>query len=366
MSQLEVPMDPSALIPTPDTLPVSWGWFKFLLIITLFLHIILMNVMLGSGIIALVNHFRGNSDSDPLTREISKKLPFAIAFTVNFGIAPFLFAQVLYGHFLYTSSVLMANFWLFVIGLLIAGYYMAYIYDYKYEALGSNRVAVIGCSVFSLLTIAFFMSNNFTMMMRPEVWTRYFDAPTGFLLNIGDPTFFPRYLHFITAAIAIGGLSIGLYYEFKRRRGDEGADRWVRHGCNWFGYATIVNFAFGFWFYASLPAEVRSTSTFAGSMIAVLLVAGVTLGGFSVIYSLRGKIVPAVFTALPTVFLMILIRDLVRVGYLKPYFSLSDLEVAPQYSPLVLFLIFFAGGIYLVYWMFKLAWRDLDKKEVQS
>ena len=108
-------MDPAALIPTPDVLPVSWGWFQLLLIITLFLHIILMNVMLGTGIIAFVNNFRGDSDSDPLTRTISQKLPFVIAFTVNFGIAPLLFAQVLYGHFFYTSSVLMANFWLFVI-----------------------------------------------------------------------------------------------------------------------------------------------------------------------------------------------------------------------------------------------------------
>ena len=359
-------MDPSVLIPTPDTLPVSWGWFQFLLIITLFLHIILMNVMLGTGVIALVNHFRGNPDSDPLTREISKKLPFAIAFTVNFGIAPLLFLQVLYGHFFYTSSVLMANFWMFVIGLLISGYYMAYIYDYKYDNLNAYRVPVIGYSVFALLTIAFFMINNFTRMQRPEVWTRYFESPTGFLLNLGDPTFFPRYLHFITAAIAIGGISIGLYYEFKRRRGEEDAERWVRYGCNWFGYATIVNFAFGFWFYGSLPEHVRSTSTFAGATIAFLLVAGIILGGLSVIYSLRGKIFPTVITGLLTVFLMILIRDLVRTGYLSKYFSVSDLEVVPQYSPLVLFLIFFAGGLYLVYWMFKIAWQALTDEEVRS
>ena len=65
-------MDPFALIPTPDTLPVSWGWFQLLLIITLFLHIILMNVMLGTGIIAFVSNFRGASESDPLTRQTIK------------------------------------------------------------------------------------------------------------------------------------------------------------------------------------------------------------------------------------------------------------------------------------------------------
>ena len=83
-------------------------------------------------------------------------------------------------------------------------------------------------------------------------------------------------------------------------------------------------------------------------------------------FSLRGKILPALYTSLPTVFLMILIRALVRAAYLKPYFSLSDLKVAPQYSPLVLFLLFFVGGIVLVYWMFKFALKALDKKEVRS
>lgn len=359
-------MDPSALIPTPDTLPVSWGWFEFLLIITLFLHIILMNVMLGTGIIAFVNNFQSNTESDPLARIISRKLPFAIAFTVNFGIAPLLFVQVLYGHFFYTSSVLMANFWLFVIGFLIFGYYMAYVYDYKYDALQGSRVSVIGLSVFSMLTIAFLMSNNFTMAQNPEVWTRYFESPTGFLLNLADPTFFPRYLHFMTAAIAVGGMSIGLYFELKRRRGDQEAAKWVRYGCNWFGYATIVNFGFGFWFFGSLPQQARDTSTFVGIMITLLLFAGVTLSGLAVVYSLRGKIFPMLYSALLTVFFMIMIRDLVRVAYLKPYFSVSDLIVVPQYSPLVFFLAFFIGGLFLVHWMFKRALKALENKEVQS
>ena len=48
-------MNPAALIPTPDVLPVPWGWFQVLLLLTLFLHILLMNVMLGTAVIALVN-----------------------------------------------------------------------------------------------------------------------------------------------------------------------------------------------------------------------------------------------------------------------------------------------------------------------
>ena len=359
-------MDPSALIPTPDTLQVPWGWFQLLLIITLFLHLVLMNVMLGSGIIAFVNHFRAPEESNPLCHEISRKLPFAIAFTVNFGIAPLLFLQVLYGHFMYTSSVLMANFWISVIALLIAGYYMAYIYNYKYDSLGGSRVFVTGFSVTALLIIGFFMSNNFTMMQRPDTWVRYFENPTGLLLNLGDPTLFPRYLHFMTAAVAIGGLSIALYYEYLRQRGDETARRWVRHGCRWFGTATLINFPFGFWFFDSLPDYVVNVKSFTGILIALFVLTAVVLGIFSIIFSYLGRVMGVLYTALPTVFVMILVRDLVRAAYLKPYFSVSDLTVEPQYSPLFLFLLFFIGGLVLVGWMLKLAWQAFDNKEVQS
>lgn len=359
-------MNPSALIPTPDTLQVPWGWFQFLLVLTLFLHILLMNVMLGTAFIALVNLLRGGGLPNPLPREISARLPFFIAFTINFGIAPLLFVQVLYGHFLYTSSILMANFWILIIFILIAGYYLAYLFDYRYDALHGGRVIVIGLAVMALLTVAFAMTTNFTLMQRPDAWTRYFSQPTGLLLNLGDPTLIPRYLHFVAAAIAIGGLSIAMYYEFRRSRGDGEAAGLVRSGCYWFSFATIVNFGFGFWFFGSLPPEVFNVASLNGTLIAILLLAGIVLGAVSVIAAMQFKVRTALFTILPTVFVMILIRDLVRAAYLKPWFSVSDLEVVPQYSPLLVFLLFLAGGAALIGWMMKLVRRTVLNKEMRS
>jgi hypothetical protein len=359
-------MNPSGLIPAAETLQVPWGWFQFLLIVTLFLHLLLMNVMLGTTFIALVNLLRRNGESDPLAREISGKIPFTIAFTVNFGVAPLLFVQVLYGHFLYTSSVLMANFWIMVIFLLMAGYYLTYLFKYKYDPLQGGRVIVIGLIATALLAVAFLMSSNFTLMQRPEAWTRYFDRPAGLLLNFGDPTFIPRFLHFVAAAIAVGGLSIALLYEFRRKKGDGEAVGPIRSGCYWFSLATIVNFGFGFWFFGSLPAEVFDVSTVNGILISVLLLSGVVLGTVSVIYAMQFRVMPALFAILPTIFVMILIRDLVRAAYLKPWFSVSDLQVVPQYSPLLVFLLFLAGGAALIVWMVILVLRAADAGEAQS
>jgi len=58
---------------------------------------------------------------------------------------------------------------------------------------------------------------------------------------------------------------------------------------------------------------------------------------------------------------MVLIRDMVRTAYLKPYFSLSDLKLEPQYSPMILFLVTLIAGIGLIGYMLKLATKR--KKE---
>ena len=50
-------MDPALLLPSPDAIPVPWGWFQALLLFTFFCHILLMNVMLGTACIALAGHF---------------------------------------------------------------------------------------------------------------------------------------------------------------------------------------------------------------------------------------------------------------------------------------------------------------------
>ncbi|MCK4501826.1 MAG: hypothetical protein KAU22_02250, partial [Desulfuromonadales bacterium] len=157
-------MDPAALIPTPDAIPVPWGWFYVLLMLTFLLHVLVMNAMLGGGIIALISAFRSDKQSTLLGKEIGYKWPYTIAFAVNLGVAPLLFVQVLYGQFIYSSTVLMAVWWFSIFGLLILAYYAAYIYDFKFDALGGLRIFMVGFSVLILLFIAFMFSNNMTLM----------------------------------------------------------------------------------------------------------------------------------------------------------------------------------------------------------
>lgn len=354
-------MNSFRLIPLPDGIPVHWGWFQFFLILTFTLHLLFMNAMLGGGIIALVRSVMGKKRDLEIAGEIKGKWPLAIAFAVNTGVAPFLFIQVLYGHFIYTSSVLMAAYWLSAVGMLLAAYYGAYLYDYKFNAPGP-RIFFAGLSVALLLAIAFFFSNNMTLMLRPEQWPEYFENSGGTILNLSDPTLVPRYLHFVVASVAVGGLGLALWARFGDKA--ETADDRIGHGMKWFTYATLAQIPIGFWFFMKL--DVDSAALFMGGNLfcSFLFIAG--MGGTlaSIYLGLKNRVLPCAGTVLAVIVIMVLMRDIIRKTCLGPYFNLSDLAVNPQYTPLTLFIFALVAGTAVIVYMLKLAFRS--GKEVRS
>lgn len=349
-------MDAALLIPSPDALQIHWFWLQLLLTLTTFLHFIAMNIMLGTGFIAFAAPFWHHNEILALNGHIARTLPYSIAFTINLGVAPLLFLQVLYGQFLYTSSILMAVYWLAIVGLLILSYYAAYIYRFLDNKGGMARL-YIGAALLLLLIVSLLFNNNVSIMQMPEVWTSYFADRTGRLLNFGDPALMPRFLHFLASAVAIGGLGIALYFEIRRKQGASDGEKWIRLGCNWFMIATIVNFGFGFWFLGSLPEAAYDPATLYGKIFFIMIAGSVLTTIPAVVYAQAGRIIPAVSWALVTVLLMTLARDMLRLTYLKPFFSLSELPRAYQYSPFLVFLLAFAGAIYLVGWMLKTVWN---------
>ncbi len=352
-------MDPARLIPHAIPIPVEWGWFYLFQVLTFILHILVMNVMLGASIIALVHHLRGKADTEPLTKAISVKLPFTIAFAVNFGVAPLLFMQVLYGQFLYSSSVLMAVYWLGVVGLVIAAYGSAYIYDFRYASLGNLRTVLITLTALCLLATAFIFTNNMTFMLSPASWTSYFENPWGTLLNLGDPTVLPRYLHIVASSTALAGLALALLYS-RKVKDDPGAQRWVRHGVNWYAFSTMVQMALGLWFLSTLPEPVKHL-LLGGSLPHTLLFAvSASLGIFSISNALRYNVGTTAILSLTTVTLMILLRDMVRDAYLAPYFQVNDRVVTGEYLPLVLFILTLTAGVCVIAWMLRTAAKDSE------
>ena len=357
-------MDPASLIPTPDAIPVHWGWLKFFLILTFYLHLLLMNCMLGIGIIALFKSLFNPSGCQEYNREISTKLPYTIAFTVNLGVAPLLFIQVLYGQFIYTSSLLMAVYWLSITAILIIAYYSAYLHHYTFDSAGPTRAIFMAITVINLLVIGFFFSNNMTMMLSPEKWVRYFSSPGGTLLNLGEPTLIPRYLHFVLSAVAVGGLFMALVWKLKPHAQASVCREQIKQSLNWFLVATLLQFGVGTWWLLALPRHVVRMFMGGSAWATALITLGLLGTILSLIFGYKTRVRLCTGATLVTILCMVLMRDALRTAMLEPYFSLAMLEINPQYGSLVLFLVFLCIGIAAIVYMLKLAFRN--NREVNS
>ncbi len=350
-------------IPAPDVLPAAWGWFQGLLMLMFPLHLLLMNAMLGFAGISLYCLLKGGETDRRLAHELAKGLPVIIAFAVNFGVAALLFLQVIYGQFFYTSSVLMGAFWLGVPLILIIAYYAAYIYDFRFQALGKAGALLAALALALFFAIAFLFTNNSTLMLEPLRWNDYFGHRGGTLLNAGSGATWARYLHFLTSALAVGGLSVAVFGRWKARRDPGLGRRAVEIGMHAFTMLTLLQLGLGTWYLLALPRNVMLLFMGGGAAATALLAVGIALTLVALWAGFRRRVALSAVLAVSLVYVMAFMRDVVRDGYLKPFFAPETLPVTPEYSPLLLFVVTLVLGAAVIVWMLRKTaevYRDED------
>jgi hypothetical protein len=347
-------MNGADLIPGPESLQVPSIVFKVLLISTFVLHLILMNIALGGSILNAAYRLR-KKDASPAAANI----PTTIALAVNLGVPPLLFVQVVFGEFFYTSSVLMASYWLAVVPFLILAYYAAYIMRGKGKAEGGARAGAAWSVVSAalLLAIAFIYVNNMSLMLRYEAWPGYFADKRGLMLNLSDPTLFPRFLHFAVGALAVSSISWSAWAHFRERRGKGADDFAKRTGLRLFWIFTSIEMLAGLAWLGTLPKDTMRLFMGGSAYATALLVLGALMAVDLLVHAIAGKFKQAAIVLVPTMVVMVLMRDVIRTSALSKVFSESALKVEPQYGPLVLFLATFAVGIGVLAWIVRAALR---------
>ncbi len=352
-------------IPHVDPLPLPGPvWlFTALLLVVFTLHVVLMNSALGGGIWTLWNYLRGRHSEHPYSRrlanELAGMLPTFLAFTVTLGVAALLFVQVLFGNFLYASSILIGSLWLMVIPLVMVAYYGYYYFSYRAEKGTGIAGCVLAVSVCVLLGIAFIFVNNMTLMLAPERWLAMYRAhPNGWNLNLGERSLVPRYLHIVNGAIALFS-AILAHLGMRKMKTDAEYGRWlVQRAALVFAACTGGQFLLGMWLLLAIPREIAMTllrDPLAGGVFGLGLMSVILAMLLILLGSLAEKPSPLVHAgfgmSVVTLFLMVCLRYLLRLAYLKPYVDLGGLAVQPQVGVIVLFLLLFVGGLATVGYM---------------
>jgi len=199
----------------PLPLPAPIWLFKALHDLTLSLHFCAMFWLVGALALALgwnaAGRLRGDRVAVSASGVVAARLPILTVYVINLGVPPLLFAQVLYGRALYSSSVLIGAWWIGVVPLLILAYFILHTLGGRALAgrpwWGRALVAFV-----ALLTISKIYSVNMALMLRPEAWASlYARTQSGLALPGNDPTLMPRWVLMLASALAFGAMGAGLF-----------------------------------------------------------------------------------------------------------------------------------------------------------
>jgi hypothetical protein len=354
------------LVPLADPLaqPAPPALIGALLQLTFFLHILAMNLVLGGSILAL--HWRfARRERDARERAtflhfFAQALPVAIAATVTLGVVPLLFVQVLYGRVFFTSSILMAWFWLAIVPLVILAYYGAYLLAFRGERLGRAGRWVAGVATLFFAMVAFLQVTNATRGLRPETFLDAYRKDAGGLtLNLGDPSFWPRYLHVLLGAVAVAGLAVALV-GLQRRRHDPRFARWaVRRGTTMFGVASGLNVFVGLLFLIALPRPVLTrlagADPHAMGLLVLAILLGIAVAGAALLALGARDTGRATWTLtallLATLAVMLLLREEIRRITLRDAGVEPSSWVVSQWGPFTVFVVCLTAAVVVIVWM---------------
>jgi hypothetical protein len=208
-----------------------------------------------------------------------------------------------------------------------------------------------------ILCVSLVLTSVLATMETPFNWAEYFTNPQGTILTFFKATTVPRYLHFLLASMALGGLFAALLAVWPGQFPGGAADRARTLGMKVFTTATLLQMAAGLWWLMALPQDILLRFLGGDVLASGLLLAGVASTVPLLLAGFAGRPKSAALWTVVTVFLMAGVRAKLRSLSLAPYFSPGDLDVAGEVSPLVLFLIILVLGLIAVGYMLRLAFR---------
>ena len=365
-------MDPHMLVDqaTGAALPAPFWFVQFFKALGFTLHMVPMNLWFAGLPIALWLHLRGNEQARRFAGRLLQQMPVIVAFGVNFGVVPLLFVQLAYYKVFYPATILMAWFWLAIIGLLIPAYYGVYAYAWGLrngpKSVAAWRVAAGWCAALFFVVIGWLFANGLSLMDQVERWPRLFNdnnvagAALGTALNTSDPTLWPRWL--LMFGLALGTTAVWLLVDaffLTGRTTDDAYRRWaLQFARKLYTVAMAWVAAAGTWYvFGAWSADLRTTM-FQWPLVVLTVVTAMAPGlpwalMMTTDWCSRTRITVAAIALgqFGVLGVNAVSRQIVQNLNLEPFFDVSAQRVDVQWGPLVMFLIVFAVGLVVIGWM---------------
>ncbi len=342
--------------------------FQFLMVLTFTVHILFVNLTVGSSFFTVYGKFKGGEFWGKLGRSMPRITTVSISMTILYGIAPLLFVQTLYDPFWYTSNNL-SQWW--VIGfvfILMTAYGLTYIIYMKKE----STLRFTSIMAFSLFLLAGIIMHGLNyQMLIPERWYGWYvkgDSITPYGTSLHAISI-PRLFHFIVPSFAVTGLFLMLYgWYFKER---EDYDKSYLQSVAKLGgqiafYSTLFQMAIGIWWLLTLKSEFK----FYTEPLFIIAVISSLFLLHNLYFARREPFRFARSSAIlltVTILLMSISRELLRMKYLNEYkYSIYDYKLNIDPLSTLIFTVTFLMGVIVTGFLIYVAYSSGKSKNVFS
>ncbi|MCX7830605.1 MAG: hypothetical protein N2445_06060 [Acidobacteria bacterium] len=327
---------------------------KFFLYLTLFIHLLLVNLVLGSSFLIATYLIKGKEKHLNIAKPMAGRLPYFMAFLITFGVAPLLFIQTLYPSLFYNALINFSIPSFLVLISVFFSYTLLYIGARNWEKLKVYKIFLYSF-VGILLTFVMFVFNNIMSFIEEakENPSLFLNNEYGFDFYFSSPTLLARFFHFFFSSIAISGLWVAIWGVIKLPKDPE-QGRWqYRSGATYFSSSTILVIVTGVWWLLVVSKDASSLIMGKSILHTIIFIMLIVSSLTALILALLGmnSIKPSVFLRITgvltvfNVFAMIFLRDSFRTAQLKEFAEFSQTPSNFQWIAFLLFVFFliFAG-----------------------
>lgn len=360
-------MDPFDASTLPG-LPAPFWFVELFKVLGFTLHMVPMHLWYAGAVLALGLYAWGGRHEKRFGARLMLQMPVLVALGINLGIVPLLFLQVGYSKAFYPATILMAWFWLAIVGLLIPAYYGVYLYAFGLRDEGVamtpiRRAAGWGAAAM-FLAIGFLFANGLSLTGNPGAWPKLWQAhsfggaATGTALNLADATLWPRWLLMFGLALVTTAAWAVVDAAWLAPRDGPEYRRWAQSlsrrvalaGSVW---ATIA----GAWYVLVWPKDTTSAMLGFPTVLLTLLTAAspwlpaalLWLGRRVELSRRRAAAIGA--AQLAVLALNAVSRQIVQNVEVHRLYDVSAQPTAVQWGPMALFLVTLLAGAAVVGWI---------------
>jgi len=334
-------------LPESNLLPGPLWLLTVLHLLTLTLHFVAMNFVLGGTLAVLFGRFGSDRWNNPTVKRLVKLLPSGMAAAINLGVAPLLFLQVVYPKQVYSASIVSGWFWLSIVLATAVAYYGFYAASFTRRG-GGAKALFLGAAAVGLLYVSAVFTSVLSLAEMPALArSLYAEDQSGLVFNPELRSWVWRWCHMVLAAVSVGGFFVWLV-----ARDDETG---FKVGKSLFIGAMAVTSVAGFLHLLTLGPIMAPLMRGAGAW---WLTAGVGLAFVSLRYYLQKRFLATGSLLFGSIASMVVLRHTIRLIRLGEELVIPPLRA--QWLVLGIFLVCFVIALAVFAWMLKLFFEDKD------